>query len=202
MSDAANRTTQQKKELRNRIRVKLAAMDAVERHEKSMSICQRLLNLDAFGSAQTVMMYMPLPEEVDVVPVALACFQQGKSVCVPRVNWKRKDMTPIEVQCLNDHGMDLDEHGIRTPRDGEMVLPEMIDMIIIPGLAYDASGNRLGRGAGYYDRFLARVPKRTSKIGVAFDLQIVDAVPMGERDVHVDFVITERRATKTPCRVR
>lgn len=192
----------QKQETRTRIRATLAAMTAEDRHQKSAKICARLESLDAFRAAQTVMMYMPLPEEVDVLAIAIACFQQGKSVCVPRVNWHRKDMTPVEIQSLNDEAMDLDEHGIRTPREGEVVLPELIDLVIIPGIAFDTCGNRLGRGAGYYDRFLSRLNRRTAKIGVAFERQIIDTVPMGDKDVRVDLVVTDRRVTKSPCRVR
>ncbi|MCH7604023.1 MAG: 5-formyltetrahydrofolate cyclo-ligase, partial [Planctomycetes bacterium] len=138
---------------------------------------------------------MPLATEVDVTPIALKCFQLGKTVCVPKVDWKRLDMIAVEVNAIDDRVMDIDEHGIRTPKQGQPIPPSMLDLIVAPGLAFDSHGRRLGRGGGFYDRFLARTRDSAVLVGIAFDGQIIDDIPSQDHDVMVDIVITERRIT-------
>jgi 5-formyltetrahydrofolate cyclo-ligase len=181
--------------IRASMRAMLAAMTPEERHTASSAACRRLVGLDAFRSASVVMLYMPMSSEVDTTSAALRCFQLGKVVCVPKVIWERKDMYAVEVNSIDDHYMEIDEHGIRTPRGGRLAVPESIDLVVVPGLAFDAGGNRLGRGSGFYDRFLARLRPSASAIGLAFDAQIIDEVPVDERDVRVNRVVTDRRVT-------
>ncbi len=177
------------------MRAQIAAMGEEARREASAAACAHLAGLDAFRHASVVMLYMPLSTEVDLTPAAIRCFQTGKTVCVPAVNWRQKDMDPIEVTSFDDELMDVDERGIRTPRQGAPVVPGVIDLVVVPGLAFDARGNRLGRGGGFYDRFLRRLRRSATTVGLAFDVQIVDEVPADDRDCRVDFVVTERRAT-------
>lgn len=179
------------------VRERLAAMTPADRQEKSARVCRRAIDLESFRQAMTVMMYMPLPSEVDVTPLAIRCFQMGATVCVPKVDWQRRDMSAVEMLRFDDQDLMLDEHGIRVPRGGRMVLPSLIDVIIIPGLAFDAQGNRLGRGRGYYDRFLGKIGRAVPKIGVCFDEQMVNEVPTGPDDMKVDFVVTDRRCSRT-----
>lgn len=192
MSDTDSTT--QKKALRKEITGMLRKINTEDRHDRSTIVCRRLTGLDAFRHASTVMLYMPLPTEVDVTAIALSCFQQGKTVCVPKVDWDRKDMCAVEVLRFDDSEMDIDEHGIRVPRDIRLTLPEMIDLVVVPGLAFDTKGNRLGRGGGFYDRYLGKLGKHTTKIAVAFDEQIVESVPTERGDLKVDQVVTDRRA--------
>jgi 5-formyltetrahydrofolate cyclo-ligase len=184
-----------KARLRARMREALDAMSEVDRHHASHVACTRLVNLDAFRHASVLMLYMSLATEVDTTPIAIRAFQTGKTVCVPRVDWQRRDMVPVEVSSFDDHFMETDEHGIRTPRGGRLVVPSSIDLVVVPGLAFDAQGGRLGRGGGFYDRVLGRVHRTTRTIGLAFDVQIVDEVPADVRDMTVGSVVTERRVT-------
>jgi 5-formyltetrahydrofolate cyclo-ligase len=183
--------------LRQDMRARLADNTVERLREASIAACARVIALDAFRTARIVMLYMPLASEIDVTPVALRCFQLAKTVCVPRVDWQRKDMIAIEVNELDDRVMDVDEHGIRVPRQGQPVLPSMIDLVVAPGLAFDTRGHRLGRGGGFYDRFLARMRESACRVGVAFDFQVVDAVPAELQDASVDIVVTDRRVTTT-----
>ncbi len=178
------------------MRETLAAMSDAERHDASIAVCSRLTNLEVFQHARVVMLYMPLANEVDLTPAAIRCFQTAKTVCVPRVDWKRRDMNPVEVTSFDDHVMDIDEHGLRTPRDGRPLVPTLIDLVVVPGLAFDARGHRVGRGGGYYDRFLSRLRRSATTVGLAFDAQIIDTVPADERDISVDLVVTERRVAR------
>ena len=186
---------QSKTEIRKRMRTMLAAMTEPQRHDASVSVCNRAVALEAFEHATTVMLYMPLATEIDVTPIALRCFRRGQMVCVPKVDWKRRDMQPVEVTSLDDHVMDCDEHGVRVPKNCRPVPIGMIDLIIVPGLAFDPKGNRLGRSAGYFDRFLAKVKTSVTKVGVAFDQQIVDSLPTKPHDIAMDIVVTDRRVS-------
>lgn len=184
---------QRKSDLRTKMRAVLQAMDETYRHEASAAACSRVMAIDAFRHASTVMLYMPLATEVDLTPLAIRCFQQRQTVCVPLVDWKRRDMEPVEVSSFDDDVMDVDEHGIRRPREGAPVPPNCVDLIVVPGLAFDAEGRRLGRGAGYYDRFLTRLRRGAMVVGLAFDGQVVGEVPVDQGDVPMHAVVTERR---------
>src|SRR5690606_20896203 len=140
---------------------------------------------DCYTHAQTVMMYMSLPNEVDLTTLAMRCFQDGKTVCVPRVDWNRRDMVAVAIQTYDDRLMDVDEHGVRMPSEGALVMPAMIDVTVIPGLGFDPDGHRLGRGGGFYDRYLAKLARQVTKVAMAFDEQIVDSVPIEPHDVAV-----------------
>jgi 5-formyltetrahydrofolate cyclo-ligase len=181
--------------LRAQMRATLEQMTPEQRHTGSVAACNRLLALEAFKHASTVMLYLPMANEIDVTGIAVRCFREGKTVCVPRVDWKRRDMQAVEVTCLDDRVMELDEHGVRCPTDGRPMVPSMIDLVIAPALAFDQRGMRLGRGGGYYDRFLSRLKPTTTTVGIVFDQQIVDEVPMAAHDIAVDKVVTDRRVT-------
>lgn len=191
-----------KSKLRKDIKRRLDAMTAENRHERSVAVCRRVQGLEQFQHASTVMMYMPLPSEVDILPLAISCFQAGRTVCVPDVNWERKEIRPVEITSIADDVMELDEHGIRIPREGGIILPTQIDLVLIPGIAFDTQGNRLGRGAGFYDRFLRRLSRDAATVAAAFDEQVVDDVPIGPHDICVQVLVTDRRTTwaTTPTR--
>ena len=144
-----------------------------------------------------VMLYMPLATELDLTPAAISCFQSGQTVCVPRVDWKGRDMVPVEISSFDDEVMEVGEHGVRTPRGGRPLVPHLIDLVIVPGLAFDPSGNRLGRGGGFYDRFLRRLRRSATTVGLAFDVQIIDTVPANDRDFAVTTIVTDRRVCHT-----
>jgi 5-formyltetrahydrofolate cyclo-ligase len=186
---------QRKSDLRSEMRTMLAEMDDAFRHDASASACSHLTGLEVFRHASVVMLYMPLANEVDLTPAAIHCFRTGKTVCVPRVDWKRRDMDPVEITSFDDEIMDIDEHGIRTPREGSPLLPTLIDLVVIPGLAFDPNGHRLGRGGGYYDQFLKRLRRSATTVGLGFDAQITDEVPADDRDISVDVLVTDRRVT-------
>ena len=182
-----------KSDLRTRMRNLLDGLDEASRHDGSAAACAHLTGLDVFKHASVVMLYMPLVGEVDLTPAAIRCFRQGKTVCVPRVDWKRRDMVPVEISSFDDEVMTIDDHGLRTPQGGRPLVPALIDLVVVPGLAFDSDGNRLGRGGGFYDRFLRRLRRSAATVGLAFDVQIIDRVPADERDFGVGTIVTDRR---------
>jgi 5-formyltetrahydrofolate cyclo-ligase len=196
----SNEINPEKPGLRSQMRELLGALDEERRHDGSISACSRLLGIEAFKHATVVMLYMPLATEIDVTPAALRCFQSSKTVCVPKVDWERCDMAPIEVSSFDDHVMDIDPRGLRMPREGRLIVPSMIDIVIVPALAYDLRGRRLGRGGGYYDRFLGRLRRTATTVGIGFDEQIIDEVPVDDGDLSVDVVLTDRRIARVKGR--
>jgi 5-formyltetrahydrofolate cyclo-ligase len=193
-----------KPELRDAMRGPLALLSPAERAALSSQVCRRVMALDAFTTADTVMMFLPLPGEVDICPIALRCFQTGRTVCVPRVDWERKRMRAVEIRDI-DANLHETRHGVREPSAGRPIPLEQIGLVLVPGLAFDAQGGRLGRGGGFYDRFLEpgadndRLRSRNwFTCGVCFDFQVVDRVPTDENDIRLDAVATDRRLLE-PC---
>jgi 5-formyltetrahydrofolate cyclo-ligase len=192
-----------KAELRQQMREHLQAMSEEDRRVASNAACARLVRREAFRHASTMMLYMSVTGEIDATPAAIRAYQLGRTVCVPRFDWDRGWTRVVEVTTFDDHYLETDEHGVRPPRGGRLIVPETVDLVVVPGLAFDARGHRLGRGDGYYDRFLARLPHTTTTIGLCFDSQIVDNVPVDETDRGVDLVVTDRRVTRAqPSRSR
>jgi len=171
-------------------------MSRAARHESSIAACNRLVELEAFRHALVILLYMPLASEVDTTPAAIRCFQSGKTVCVPKVDWSRRDMSAIEVASFDDNFVETDEHGLRSPREGRLVVPDCIDLAVVPGLAFDAQGNRFGRGGSCHRRFLSRLRRSATTVGLAFDAQIIDDIPEAHRDLRLDVIVTERRVTR------
>ena len=176
--------------LRAEVRDRIRGLDAGTRAEASRHACDRLAADSRFAGASSVMLYMPLRSELDVMPLAIAALRQGKRLSMPRTDSERGTLTPIRVDSLDADSMPADPMGVRTPASGPEVAPDSLDLVVVPGVAFDRAGRRLGRGAGYYDRFLSRLPAATATAGICFDEQLVDAVPHGEHDRPVDCVFT------------
>lgn len=184
-----------KKAMRTTLRQTVRALPRERCREASAAACARLVRLDAFREATIVMLYLPLAAEVDTTAAAIEAFASGKTVCVPRVDWDRNDMQAVAVDSFDDEAMDVGEHLVRSPRGGRLVPPGTIDLVVVPGLAFDDHGRRLGRGGGYYDRFLPRLRRSARAIGIAFDEQVVGEVPSAVHDRAMDLVVTDRRIT-------
>lgn len=176
----------EKDTLRRSIRqLKRAATDECCR-SWSARICNLLLSDRRLHDAATVISYAPLPDEVDVSAVTEWCRREGKTVLLPKV------VSDTEMELRVCHGPDklrAGRYNILEPT-GPVAEPDSLTdaVALVPGMAFDREGYRLGRGKGYYDRFLARTSVKT--IGVAFPFQIVDAVPHDEHDMRVDDVVT------------
>ncbi len=116
--------------------------------------------------------------------------------CVPRMDWDARTMEPVAFEAAESR-IEVRRHGIREPVAGERIALDSIGAVLVPGLAFDRSGDRLGRGAGFYDRFLARIAAgsdragRARLIGVSFACQIVDRVPRDDHDIAMDALVTE-----------
>ena len=137
------------------------------------------------------MLYMPLRYELDTTELVMRAWQSNMTVCVPWVNYDQKRMLPMEIRSLNEP-MDADRHGVRTPRAGAPVPVEILDMVIVPGLGFDREGRRIGRGGGFYDRFLSQRDFHGTTCGIALHEQIIDDVPVVSHDIPLHMLVTDR----------
>jgi 5-formyltetrahydrofolate cyclo-ligase len=189
-----NDLKEEKKKLRELVKGKFEALTKCERERMSQLICSRAFELLKSIGAKTVMLYAPMDDEVDVEPLIEELLRSGVKVCLPKVDRANRKLIPRLIGSLCDRHITVGAYGIREPTDDcpQVDLSE-IGAVIVPGRAFDRACRRVGRGGGYYDRFLKSLPQDALKVGVAFEFQIFDEVPTTEEDVAVDCVITETR---------
>ncbi|HEY8668061.1 MAG TPA: 5-formyltetrahydrofolate cyclo-ligase [Tepidisphaeraceae bacterium] len=189
-----------KSAIRRHLREKLAAMPEPERRSKSIEACNLLSHSPEFTAARVVMLYLSSATELDTAPLALKCWQAGKTVVVPKVSWDQRRMLPVEIASLNT-GMTTTGPGVREPITGQPIPIEFIDLVIVPGLGFTACGQRIGRGMGFYDRFLAQSEFIGLSCGLAFEEQIVDALPTLDHDMPLSMLATNQgiRRFATNC---
>ena len=176
--------------LRKDMKAALAAMSAEDAAAASRAACAALVALEEFRDARAVMLYNPIPGEVDCVPIARAAWEAGKTVLLPKVILAERRMVPVRWLSPDDE-MLVGSFGIGEPASGDPWPIEDIDLVVVPALAYDRGGRRLGRGGGFYDRFLARGGLRAVTCGLAFARQIVQELPAEPHDYPVGIVVTD-----------
>jgi 5-formyltetrahydrofolate cyclo-ligase len=180
----------EKKELRNEMKRRLAAMDHEQIFRWSRAACRHAAQADWFRRARMVMLFLSMPQEIDTTDVIHEAWTKGKRVVVPRIDRKQRTMKAVEIHNM-DEEMEMDGQGLRNPVRNEPVPEEEIDLIVAPGLAFDRKGHRLGRGAGYYDRFLSQPNLRAGVCGFGFTFQVVDSLPTERHDRTMDWIVTE-----------
>lgn len=176
-----------KQALRRLIRTRKQAYAPASLRAQSLAIVARLLQHPRLQSAQTVLLYYSLPDEVDTHQLADTLLAQGKQVLLPRV----VSDTEMEVRCYTGTA-DLEAQGkyhILEPTGALFTDYGSIDLVVVPGMAFDRQGHRMGRGRGYYDRFLPLCPN-AYKIGICFAFQLVDDVPVTPTDIAMDAIIS------------
>lgn len=181
-----------KKQARREIRSRVGSMSVDERARASREACDRIPTLHEYDSSNVLLLYMPMPTELDITSLIERTLADGKVVTVPRTVWDERRMEAVEIRAIED-GATMVTHGVREPRDGRVISPSELDLVVVPAMGYDESCNRLGRGGGFYDRFLPEPQLRAVTVGIAFEAQIIHAIPTRKHDVRVDMVVTERR---------
>jgi len=180
-----------KKQLRSRLKSSLSQLTESQRSDMSKKACRTLIDTEQFRRASVIMLFLSLPHEIDTTAAILNAWQNQKIVVVPKVSPHQKHMIPIQIHSL-ESGISTDRRGLRNPVTGPPVPPEDIQLVVTPGLAFDKNGNRLGRGASYYDRFFASKQLAAAKCGFAFSCQIMDDVPVENHDQKIDMLITDK----------
>ena len=162
------------------------ALSDAERRSGSARIADRVLGLPELQGVRTVLLYAALREEVDLARLVAPLHEQGVRTLFPRVRGELLDL----IAAADLRTLQLGHRGVREPA-GRVVDPEVVDIAVVPGLAFDPRGGRLGGGGGHYDRLLQRLPDRTVRIGVAFACQLVPRIPLEPHDEPVHLVVTE-----------
>jgi 5-formyltetrahydrofolate cyclo-ligase len=183
-----------KQQLRKQMLAKLVALTKKELRRRSKNVETKLSSLSIYKNAEVVMFYHPIEGEVDIKEIIRkACLE--KKACLPVTDLATKTLKIFQIDNLEDD-LVKGAFGIKEPnkeKAKELDINE-IDVVIIPGLAYDYSRNRLGRGGGFYDRLLKKLPNSVKKLGVAFDFQILESLPTNLfTDQKVDLIVTEDR---------
>ncbi len=161
-----------------------------ERRQMSAAIAKHICDMPAFRDSQTVMLYMALPQEVHTAAILAESRHQGKRVTVPVVKPCGLVTAALPTGQLQ---FQTGPFGIPEPAVSTGIIsPEDIHCVMVPGIAFDRRGTRLGFGKGYYDRFLCRLPVTTHVCGLAFSLQIVQHVPDLPHDVRMQSLVTEQ----------
>ncbi len=184
-----------KKELRQRLRKILAEIPPEEMSARSLRACHRLFERPEYIKAEVILVFLSLPTEVDTSPLVLRAWQDRKRVLAPKVSWNQRRMLPIEIRSLTDD-LTVSTMGIREPVTGIPFPISLIDLVIVPGLAFDEYGNRLGRGRGFYDRFLAHPEFGGVACALALEEQMTSMVPVGPLDRHVDMIATDEKVRR------
>ena len=160
---------------------------------QSKKIHQRLAVTKEFQKAETIMFYITKDNEVETKSMVELALRLRKTVCAPCVDKINHKLHPAIIK---DQKKDLivGSYNIFEPRK-QAKRPKKIDLVILPGIAFDVNGHRLGRGKAYYDRFLKNL-EDIPKIGLAFDFQILNKLPVDTHDISMDKVITEKKTIK------
>ena len=174
-----------KSELREIIRAKKQLFDKKTLAEQSLVRIQELLQHPRVQSAQTILMFHSLPDEVNTHEALNLLVAQGKTVLLPVVSGKTNMMLRRYASPADLH---IGPFNIMEPIGKTFNDYDHIELAIIPGMAFDAEGHRLGRGRGYYDRFLTLLP-HAYKLGLCFDFQKVEHVPTDANDITMDEVL-------------
>ena len=165
--------------------------------EKSNLVRKNLFGLPQFKTAKVIMFYVARDKEVRTEEMIKESLRMGKTVAVPITRVKERNLVP---SLLTDYDLELSPGTYQIPEPKEEyirpVSPQEIDLVIVPGVAFDHRGSRLGFGEGFYDNFLKAVSPKTTRIGLAFQLQMVEELPSEEKDERVDMIITEEEVPR------
>jgi 5-formyltetrahydrofolate cyclo-ligase len=186
--------------IRRQLRAKLEAIPEAARQAKSLSACSLMCSSPEFSAARVVMLYLSSQHEMDTAPLALRCWQSGKTVVVPKVSWDQRRMLPVEITSLQT-SMTTTGPGVREPVGGQPIPLNLIDLVIVPGIGFTPDGHRIGRGMGFYDRFLAQSNFIGLSCGYGFEEQIIPTLPVLDHDMALSMLCTDRgiRRFATNC---
>jgi 5-formyltetrahydrofolate cyclo-ligase len=180
---------EEKLRIRRELKETAAAFSKSYVSEASSAVCEKVLKSKEFREASVIFGYLSFRNEISVDGVLEEALRLGKTVAVPWIV-SQTEMKAARLETLED--LPTDRYGIRTaPEPVMLVRPETIDLILVPGAGFSARGRRMGRGAGFYDRFLTHV--RGFRLGITCDRLLREEIPVDEYDRPVEALVTETR---------
>jgi 5-formyltetrahydrofolate cyclo-ligase len=176
-----------KRALRREVLALRDAMAPRARAEASARIAERVRAMPEVVAARTVMAFWSFGSEVDTAPMIAGLHEAGTRLALPRIHGPEL----LAVAYAPGDPVAPARFGAMQPEGAAIVGPEAVDVVLVPGVAFDRRGDRVGYGGGFYDRFLARTRPGVPAIAIAFAAQVVESVPAGRADRRVDVVVTE-----------
>jgi 5-formyltetrahydrofolate cyclo-ligase len=183
-----DRLAEEKTALRARMSAVRGAIPPEERALLAGRIEARLADLPPMRRAQTVLLFYSFGSEVPTTGIARSLLVGGRRVLLPYL----EESTMEAAELRADQSPVISTYGPKEPPERVAVDPSEVDVVVTPGLGFDRDGYRIGYGGGHYDRYLSRLGRHATRIGIGFDAQVLEAVPHGERDERLDFVVTDR----------
>lgn len=181
---------EEKQYIRAEMRKKRRNFSIAQRTVWSERIAAYFCSWSVYRKCETVMLYLAMPDEVQTDLLITDALRSDKRVCVPLLGDKYGEMNAAEITSLDD--LIVGKYGLKMPdpQKSKLVLPASIQLVVVPAVAFDRDGNRLGLGAGYYDRFL---PEAANSVlaGMTWECQLTDHIPAEQHDVRMQYLMTE-----------
>ncbi len=179
-----------KEKLRRLMIEKRLAMNVDDVAKKSSRISQHFFQSSHYKNSTSIMTYVSFKNEVDTHSIIKKMIEDNKTVSVPYCIPNTRLLSACHIETMDD--LEKGFYGLLEPKDtNKIVNPKDIDIVLVPGVVFDKNKNRIGHGAGYYDRFLSSLDTKTLKIALAYYYQIVDLLPTEKHDIPMDYIITE-----------
>jgi len=160
-----------------------------DRNRWDDAIFSKFIHSEYYKNSGVIFIFVSFRSEVDTHRIIKKALEDGKTVCVPRVISKKEGMKAFRINSIE--GLKTSNYGILEPSlECEEIQADKIDLVVIPGAAFDKSGGRIGYGGGYYDMFLTGLRHDTKKIALAYDFQVLKHVPTEDHDIKIDGIIT------------
>ncbi len=183
-----------KEEIRKKILKKRLSLPVEDIKDKSQKIFLYLTETVEYRNSQNIMFYVATRSEVQTEEMIKSSLKLGKNIFVPVILTECTNLAPSKLIDF-DNELEMGKKGILEPKKEYCKYSPLgnIDLIIVPGVSFDLSGNRIGRGFGYYDNFLRKISIPTKVIALAFEMQIIEKIPSDKNDIPVHKIITEKR---------
>lgn len=171
--------------------------------KNSKRIANTLINFGKYQQSEKIMLYIATKSEVQTQEIIQSAQKDNKKIYIPLIIQENYNIAPSLVDDFKKE-LALGNLGIFQPKKEfyRLVSPAILDLVIVPGVAFTPEGYRLGRGGGYYDRFLSQLKGHTYLIALAFEMQMIEKIPAEENDIPVDCIITEQRIIRVKKKTR
>lgn len=184
-----------KKILRKEILKKRENIDIDNKEKMDKEIIKRFCESKYYKDAKGIFIYISYGTEINTKGIIKKALSENKKIYVPRTEFDTRTMDAVEI--ISFDNLIESSYGILEPsKEEQEINPNELDLIVVPGVAFDRNGGRMGYGAGFYDRYFKKIhkenAKRITKLALAYDFQVVDKVPMNKQDIPVDYIITEK----------
>lgn len=182
----------EKKDLRKRILNIRNNIQDDEKLLKDKKILDLIIKNNLYINSKSIFTYVNFGSEVNTIAIIERALEEGKEIYVPKTDIIKKEMVAVKIKSIKD--LEVGNYGMLEPKEGLTIAEkENFDLIIMPGAVFDYKGNRIGYGAGYYDKYLLQIDKNIKKLALAYELQILHDIPKEEHDIQVNYIITEER---------